>query len=625
MVTLSDKEIKIGQLFVGNTTGYKSQSEAELAYLRYTLYWIDSSLSYEEKYNRLLWSIRTSGLYRDKWEREDYARQTIDLVLKESGFRNNNIISEPGGDGHTGAASQASAQLALQETEVEVIPFSVDDFKTACEGLKGDEFADTAYEMIDEFATLPKSEVNKIQRFLKKGGMKSRDIISWQQAVREKIKEIKADEPIEEDPAKGVIPRLGDYFLENEHFAVNAGELLYVYQDGVYLPEGKKFISLQMKEVLEEWNLLSLWSRYRIDEVVAYIKMQSPQLWEAYPYEWSDWINISCSLINLRTKERKRHSPDFLSAVQYPIKYDPEAKPVKRDKFYKRVLPDDAYKAGVHWQLCAWVLMNPNPGQKALKLVGPGNDGKSRFLKSLVSLAGEENTSHLSLQTICNNRFAVSGIIGKPLNTCADLPSSHLADTAIFKAITGDDDISGEYKNGAFFTYRSHCKLAFSCNQFASSSDTTPAFFRRWLVMKMSKTISKNEEKSAAEIDAALSQESELSGVLNKALEVAPEVLKKGVAETKSMQQALAEFIAAVDTFGAWARSNLIAVETGKALLKDIMSSYQAYCKKHKLKGKKSEDVKVAIAKRYPGAVWGEITSYTAEQGYGYTGLKVTD
>jgi len=68
---------KIGKfkaLFEGNAAGYPSQSEADLALCTIlALYTRDKA-----QINRI---FRKSGLYRDKWDREDYSARTIDKAL----------------------------------------------------------------------------------------------------------------------------------------------------------------------------------------------------------------------------------------------------------------------------------------------------------------------------------------------------------------------------------------------------------------------------------------------------------------------------------------------------------------------------------------------------------------
>lgn len=58
-----------------NAAGYGSQSEADLALLMILSYWTDCNT---EQMDRL---FRSSGLYRDKWERQDYRDRTLSMAV----------------------------------------------------------------------------------------------------------------------------------------------------------------------------------------------------------------------------------------------------------------------------------------------------------------------------------------------------------------------------------------------------------------------------------------------------------------------------------------------------------------------------------------------------------------
>lgn len=87
--SLSDEEIllkaknarngsgaKFTALFEGDITGYVTQSEADLALCNMLAYWTDGTVDTI----RRLFSM--SGLYREKWEREDYQNRTINQALE---------------------------------------------------------------------------------------------------------------------------------------------------------------------------------------------------------------------------------------------------------------------------------------------------------------------------------------------------------------------------------------------------------------------------------------------------------------------------------------------------------------------------------------------------------------
>ncbi len=67
---------KFARLWGGSIEGYRSHSEADLALCSMLAFWLGAD---EERIDSL---FRSSGLYRDKWEREDYRRRTLHLALQ---------------------------------------------------------------------------------------------------------------------------------------------------------------------------------------------------------------------------------------------------------------------------------------------------------------------------------------------------------------------------------------------------------------------------------------------------------------------------------------------------------------------------------------------------------------
>jgi putative DNA primase/helicase len=69
---------KIEKLLAGNTEGYDSHSEADLALCCHLAFWLDKDAVAMDTV------FRASGLYRAKWERADYRDHTIGRAIKET-------------------------------------------------------------------------------------------------------------------------------------------------------------------------------------------------------------------------------------------------------------------------------------------------------------------------------------------------------------------------------------------------------------------------------------------------------------------------------------------------------------------------------------------------------------
>jgi putative DNA primase/helicase len=342
---------------------------------------------------------------------------------------------------------------------------------------------------------------------------------------------------------------VAEAILKRDHFAQDAGGRLHVFVGGVYQDHGKRFVRARVRQWLRERGQLREWSTYRTDEVHGYILADAPELWEQPP---TDTVNVVNGLLDVSTLQMRRHDPTFLSPVQLPLRYDPEADCPAWRRFVGEVFPDDCQE--LPWEGCAWLMLPHTSIQKAVLLIGEGSNGKSTWLTALIAFLGRRNVTGISLHKLEADRFALSRLVGKLANVCPDLPSSHLAGTNVFKALTGGDQrLEAEYKHRDGFSVEPFTRLVFSANHPPRSEDASHAFFRRWLVVPFGRTF---EEGSDAipreELDARLADPQELGGVLNRALEALARVRQRGITESASMRAAWAEFRQVTDPVAVW-------------------------------------------------------------------------
>ena len=303
--------------------------------------------------------------------------------------------------------------------------------------------------------------------------------------------------------------------------------------------------------MLESLGKTKHWSVRRRTKVMEYIRDQAPLLWDTPPV---DIINVNNGLLNVETHELRAHTPDFLSLVQLPIKYDPEAQCPATEIFVNEVFPEDAQE--VAWEIIAWLMTPDMSLQKAIMLVGDGSNGKSTWLTSVTNFLGKSNVSALSLHKIETDRFSPARLIGKLANICPDLPTTHLASTSTCKAIVGGDLLPAERKFRDSFEFSPFARLVFSTNEPPQSSDASYAFLRRWLVIPFDHAFEGNKIRKDV-LDDQLSDPGELSGVLNKALAALHRVRDRGISESDSMTIAFQAFQQATDPIAVWLESNL--------------------------------------------------------------------
>jgi P4 family phage/plasmid primase-like protien len=366
---------------------------------------------------------------------------------------------------------------------------------------------------------------------------------------------------------------------EDAHFAKDRAGRLHVYRSGVYRPDGEEFVRRAVKRCLERKRSRNSWSSYRADEVIAFVRVDAPYLEEKPPTEV---LNLKNGLLDVGAQSHRLqpHTPDHLSTVQLAAAFDPKAKCPKWEEFVEDVFPSDA--VSLAWEIAALLITPLTDIQKAILLLGEGGNGKSTFLAGLTKFLGPTNVSGVSLHRLGADRFAGAQLYGKLANICADLPSGHLKDTAIFKSITGGDSLPVEEKFRPSFDYIPFARLLFSANRPPNTCDPSEAFFDRWIVLPFEgKFRGRKGEVPRSTLDRRLGEPGELSGLLNKALDALPGVRSRGITATESTRAALGEFRRLADPLSWWLSEESLVRADAYVAKSEFYAAHCRWCVEH--------------------------------------------
>lgn len=158
------------------------------------------------------------------------------------------------------------------------------------------------------------------------------------------------------------------------------------------------------------------------------------------------------------------HSPDILSTNMLNVKYDPNATCPKIDKFLTDITKYNP-KAYINIKkMFGYCLYQSCKYQRAFMLYGLGDNGKSVLLDLLGIFLGTDNTCHIALHELCDekSKFVVGELNGKLANIYSDIPLKTLHDVSIFKATVAGDRIKGEFKHMKPFYFSSYAVHVYS-------------------------------------------------------------------------------------------------------------------------------------------------------------------
>lgn len=377
--------------------------------------------------------------------------------------------------------------------------------------------------------------------------------------------------PAEAKPAKFIAGDHARDLAAAEPYATG-GSQLYVFRDGHYKP-GERHLQRQIVEALGDG-----WNKRRAEEIVAYLRITSPELWPQPPVAT---INVANGLLDVETRDLKPHTPEHLSPVQVGATYDPAAECPAIDAFLQSTIPD---LIPMFEEVVGYVTTPDNRLQKAVMLIGPGGTGKSTAANLIRALLGPENVASVALHQLEDDRFASADLYGRLANIFADLDARALRSSSIFKSITGGDRLRAERKHRDSFEFTPYARLIFSANEAPPTADNSDAFFERWLILPFDR-----KHRGAAHCDhdlhAKLTTPTELSGLLNRALDGLARLRSQhGFTHAASSERAAERFRVDADSAAGFCDTCCTLDHEARIAKPQLFQAYRQWCEENNRK-----------------------------------------
>lgn len=368
------------------------------------------------------------------------------------------------------------------------------------------------------------------------------------------------------------LPNLGELIYNefNLNFITTLdNEDIYIYQNGYYTSIGEQIIKDLVEQFLGDFT-----KEHYKKEVVGYIRDKNYQ--ERTLFDSNKFlINLENGIYDIKHNEFIEHDPEYYFLSYIPIEYKKNAKIQKSKQFFKQVLKTDDIKR--LQEIFGYCLYRDYHLQKAFMFLGEGANGKSTVLNLLKTMLGNHNVSSVSLQELCEDRFAPANLYTKLANIYPDLPDKTLTKTGMFKILTGGDNISAQRKFRDHFNFINYAKLIFSANKLPEAKDDTNAYFRRWEFINFPYTF--YGKKCDPKILEKITTKKEISGLFNWSITGLRRILRNGcftntasVDEMREKYQRLSSPVAAFVM-------DCIENDTEKYILKDdLYDCFVKYC-----------------------------------------------
>ena len=283
-----------------------------------------------------------------------------------------------------------------------------------------------------------------------------------------------------------------DYLIQTVPFFM-LGSTPYIYKDGCY-HEDRNGIHLKshiQKLIFRDCiKVTTIQGIYNL--LVSQTQVQKH--FSDLNNQPSHWVNFQNGYFDVMEWRLIEHDTRYLMINQIPFSFHPEQVEtvltggIQIRRYLDFSIPDKTDQQ-MFWQYLGYCMTTDTRFQKFLMIKGKGGTGKSIAVSFIQHIVGIGNYSSMSLQNL-NQRFYPTGLFGKLLNACADIPSTAMESVDIIKKAVGEDTLLYEKKGQDPTQFNSYAKLLFSANEMPLNlDDKTNAYYRRLLVLDINRTI----------------------------------------------------------------------------------------------------------------------------------------
>ncbi len=362
-------------------------------------------------------------------------------------------------------------------------------------------------------------------------------------------------------------------YIKRQQDLFVCGGTVYIYDGGYFKADSsgarlKTMISkLIYPQFIKSTTLKRIYDRFLCD-----ISLEVPfEELNCYP---AHWICFENGMYDCKEKRLLPHSPKYKAINQIPHEYKPDAvhEGKRTEEFLNFICPEPDSREML-LQFSGYAHTKDVGQQKFLVLLGEGGSGKSTFIRLMESSVGSRNLSNISL-TDLQQRFASFGLMGKLLNSCADLEISALEDTAIIKKVLGEDTLRAEQKGRDAISFKNYAKLIFSTNELpVVKAEKTNGFYRRLLVLPMNRV---PERKNPNLLNELLQEIDYFVWLSVQALERMYE--KEIIVTSAESEKAVAQLRMDSDTVQAFLVESCVLEDGSRIERTELYRNYEKYC-----------------------------------------------
>lgn len=540
--------------------GYDSQSDADMALVSILAFWCGNV---EEQIDRI---FRTSGLMRDKWDRQT-GEQTYGSITIRNAVSTNDTIYTP-----------------IRDTES----------------------AEADFEDLDEANTLPSFEPDLSKVTLTLDEMQPHTNPRYQ---RDEI---------------GIGYAFADYFKPIARFDRERG-IWYVFDGKVWQPDENALAVAELaKRLADRLYTFALQikdedTRNRYIKRVQKLQMRKNRRTmiedakSVYPVPHSifdrntDLFNCQNGTLNLTTGEFRPHDPaDFLTLMS-GITYDPDAACPRWNTFISEVMVNDADLAVYLQKALGYALTGDTRLECLFILYGAtSRNGKGTTMETFLKIMGDygKTSNPEMLSTKFGNTNAsgpseeIARLAGVRFVNISEPEKKITFNAALVKRMTGNDTLNARFLHENSFDFKPNFKIFINTNYKPSVSDMTLFYSNRLKLIPFKRHFEEHEQDKG--LKNFFSEPANLSAIFNWCYEGYRLFRSDALADPAAVVSATKEYQEESDRIGQFVDAWL---EEGEAYEVRTSAAYKLYgewCDKYGYRKENSTNFNNAIQRFFP-------------------------
>lgn len=287
------------------------------------------------------------------------------------------------------------------------------------------------------------------------------------------------------------------------------------------------------------------------------------------------WLQFKDQIVDLKTGDKFEATPRYFVTNPIPWKLGRSDDTPTMDKIFEEWVGKKYVKT--LYEIIAFCMIPDYPIHRLFCFHGSGLNGKSCYLKLLKKFIGSNNVCATELDVLLKSRFEITRLHRKLVCQMGETNFGEISKTSILKKLTGQDTIGFEYKNKTPFEAINYAKIIIATNSLPPTTDKTPGFYRRWMIIDFPNTFS---EKSDILGDIP---DEEYENLAMKSVGVLIDLLKKReFHEEGTIEERMEKYEAKSNFLEKFIEDFVVEDPNGYITVNDFFIKFKEWCKEHR-------------------------------------------